>query len=476
MISREYFKERVLHWDAVASIPSGQRNCGRSYRNRLQRVYQQLIVTSPRILEVGCGNCDLLVAQDSPFAVGIDFSMKMLKIARDHYPDVHLVQADAHALPFSRSSEFDAVILSDLVNDVLDVLAVLKSIGSLCKRTTRIYINTYSRLWEPVLKLASLLRLSKPNLPQNWITIDDLENILSLTGFEVIRTWQEVLLPLSIPVLDAFFNRFLVRFWPFRHLAVANLIAARKEPSREELPDSPSVSVIIPARNEQGNIPQLFQRVPTLCDSMELIFVEGHSQDDTYHVIEQEIEKNPHVQAKLIKQTDIGKGNAVREGFELAQGEVLMILDADLSVPPEELNYFYEAISTCRAEFVNGVRLVYPMESEAMRFFNLIANKFFSYAFSWLLGQTVKDTLCGTKVLWKEDYDSISRNRAYFGDFDPFGDFDLLLGAAKLNLKILDLPVRYHSRSYGQTNIDRWSHGILLFKMAYQAALRLKFV
>ena len=476
MISHEYFEERVLHWDAVASIPSGQRNCGKSYQVRLKRVYQQLIITSPRILEVGCGSCDLLAAQGSHFAVGIDFSMKMLRVAQGNHPNVHLVQADAHALPFSRSSAFDAVILSDLVNDVLDVLAVLKSIGSLCKRTTRIYINTYSRLWEPVLKLASQLRLSKPNLPQNWITIDDLENMLNLTGFEVIRSWQEVLLPLSIPVLDTFFNRFLVRFWPFRHLAVANFITARKLPSQEELQDYPSVSVIIPARNEQGHIPQLFQRIPTLCDSMELIFVEGHSQDDTYQVIEQEIENNPHILAKLIKQTDIGKGNAVREGFELAQGEVLMILDADLSVPPEELNYFYEAVSTGKAEFVNGVRLVYPMESEAMRFPNLIANKFFSYAFSWLLGQTVKDTLCGTKVLWKEDYDSIAGNRAYFGDFDPFGDFDLLLGAAKLNLKILDLPVRYHSRSYGQTNIDRWSHGILLFKMAYQAALRLKFV
>jgi glycosyltransferase involved in cell wall biosynthesis len=264
--------------------------------------------------------------------------------------------------------------------------------------------------------------------------------------------------------------------WPFRHLALTNLIAARFGPTPIEFSDNPSVSVIIPARNEQGHIPSLFERIPRLSDSMELIFVEGHSQDDTYLEIEREINNNPHMPARLIRQSEIGKGNAVRDGFELATGDVLMILDADLSVPPEELRYFYEAIVSGKAEFINGVRLVYPMESEAMRFVNLIGNKLFCYVFSWLLGQNVKDTLCGTKVLWREDYHSIARNRAYFGDFDPFGDFDLLLGAAKLNSKILDLPVRYHSRSYGQTNIHRWSHGLVLFKMAGYAALRLKFV
>ena len=153
-----------------------------------------------------------------------------------------------------------------------------------------------------------------------------------------------------------------------------------------------------------------------------------------------------------------------------------MILDADLTTPPEELPKFYEAIATNKAEFVNGSRLVYPMEKEAMRFLNLVANKFFSLAFSWLLGQSIKDTLCGTKVLWKRDYEQIAANRAYFGNFDPFGDFDLLFGAAKLNLKILDLPIRYRERTYGTTNIQRWKHGWLLLRMVLFAARRLKFI
>jgi glycosyltransferase involved in cell wall biosynthesis len=236
------------------------------------------------------------------------------------------------------------------------------------------------------------------------------------------------------------------------------------------------VSVIVPTRNEAGNIPQIFARIPEMGRGTELIFVEGHSRDDTYTVIENEMARQSDRQCKLFRQTGIGKGDAVRSGFAHASGDVLMILDADLTVPPEDLPRFYEALHSGKGEFVNGVRLVYPMEEYAMRFLNLIGNKFFSLAFSWLLGQPVKDTLCGTKGLWKADYEKIAANRAYFGDFDPFGDFDLLFGAAKLNLKIVDLPIRYRQRTYGTTNIQRWKHGWLLLKMIGFAAWRIKFV
>jgi glycosyltransferase involved in cell wall biosynthesis len=208
----------------------------------------------------------------------------------------------------------------------------------------------------------------------------------------------------------------------------------------------------------------------------ELVFVEGHSSDDTYATIESEIARHPTWQCQLIQQTGKGKGDAVRLGFERARGDVLMILDADLTVAPEDLPRFLDALQSGKGDFINGVRLVYPMEKQAMRFFNLIGNKLFSLAFSWLLGQSIKDTLCGTKVLRAADYRRIAAQRAYFGDFDPFGDFDLLFGAAKLNLKIIDLPIRYRERTYGTTNIQRWRHGWLLLQMVLFAARRIKFV
>ena len=294
--------------------------------------------------------------------------------------------------------------------------------------------------------------------------------MLLLAGFDVIRNTQEILWPLP---LGGFANRFLVRLWPFREMALSNLVIARPMPERAPLP---IVSVLIPARNEAGNIKSIFERTPQMGRETELVFVEGHSKDDTYAAIEREIAANPSTPSLLLRQTGIGKADAVRAGFAQARGDILMILDADLTVPPEDLPRFYEALVSGTGEFINGVRLVYPMEKEAMRTLNFLGNKFFSLAFSWLLGQPIKDTLCGTKVMWKSDYEKIAANRSYFGDFDPFGDYDLIFGAAKLNLKIIDLPIRYRERTYGSTNISRWKHGVLLLRMVAFAARRIKFV
>jgi glycosyltransferase involved in cell wall biosynthesis len=281
-----------------------------------------------------------------------------------------------------------------------------------------------------------------------------------------------------VPLLSGLANRALVKLWPFSLAALTNFVIARPASlaARTTFAEQPLVSVIVPARNEAGNIESIFARVPEMGQGTELVFVEGHSEDDTYQAIERAIAKHPKRRARLLKQEGRGKGDAVRLGFANAGGEILMILDADLTVPPEDLPRFYDALVSRRGEFVNGVRLVYPMEHQAMRFLNLLGNKFFSIVFSWLVGQPIKDTLCGTKALWKRDYDLIAANRAYFGDFDPFGDFDLLFGSTKLNLKIVDLPIRYRERTYGATNINRWQHGWLIARMVVFAARRIKFV
>jgi hypothetical protein len=341
--------------------------------------------------------------------------------------------------------------------------------------TTRLIINTYSRLWQLPRQIAELLHLAKPQLNQNWLTKEDLTNLLYLSGFETIRIFPEIMWPVRSPGVDYLCNRYLIKLGLFSWMGITNFLVARPRP--ESSSDTHfSVSVIVPARNEAGNIRRIFEETPEMGAGTELIFVEGHSGDDTYQTIQRELEQHPHRNAKLFQQTGRGKGDAVRLGFAKASGDVLMILDADLTVPPEDLPRFYEAWRSRKGEFVNGVRLVYPMEDRAMRFFNLLANKSFCWAFSWLLGQTVKDTLCGTKVLSKHHYAMIAANRSYFGDFDPFGDFDLLFGAAKYNLKIIDMPIRYRERIYGSTNIQRWRHGWILLQMVLLAMWKLKFV
>jgi glycosyltransferase involved in cell wall biosynthesis len=314
-------------------------------------------------------------------------------------------------------------------------------------------------------------------LRQNWLSPEDTVNILRLSGFEVIQRRREFICPFPIPLLARFCNRVLVRFWPFYHIALANFyVAARNDTVRCNRKHAPKVSVVVPSRNEAGNISHLFERIPEMGAGTELLFVEGGSTDTTYQEIERCLKRYAHRNASLLRQDGTGKGAAVRTGFSVATGDILMILDADMTVAPEDLPRFYEALIRNRGEFINGVRLVYPMEHRAMRFCNYLGNKFFSLAFSKLLGQPLKDTLCGTKVLWKQDYEKIAHNRRYFGDFDPFGDFDLLLGAAKLNLKIVDMPVRYRERTYGETNIRRWHHGAILFKMLTFAARKILFV
>jgi SAM-dependent methyltransferase len=469
----DYTRLRRLHWDSVAAWLDSHGRYSRCYHSRLESVYQHLVPPGSKILEIGCGLGDLLAALKPSIGVGIDISQEMVRRASQRHPECNFIQADAHFPCFQGA--FDVIILSDLLNDLWDVQLTLARIHPLCDIHTRVIINTYSRLWEMPLAFVERLGLAKPNLYQNWLTVGDLANLLSLTGFEAIRHWTEILVPIPIPFLTKFANKYVCRFWPFDQLCLTNFILAR--PICPRFPENePSVSVVIPARNEAGNITQIFERLPDMGSRTELIFVEGHSVDDTYRVIEQCAQKYFYRKCKIIQQTGKGKGDAVRLGFSHAEGDILMILDADLSVQPEDLPRFYEALTANKSDFVNGVRLVYPMEEEAMRFFNLLGNKLFSMAFSWLLGQDIKDTLCGTKVLWKADYEKISANRSNFGDFDPFGDFDLIFGAAKLGLKIVDLPVRYKSRTYGKTNIQRWKHGWLLFKMMVIAVRRLKFV
>lgn len=469
-----YRETRIAGWNRSAQAQEPWSLCRGYYHRRLAQIYQFLVAPGQRVLEIGCGQGDLLAALKPATGVGVDFSPEMLLQAGKRHPHLRFIQADAHELTLDET--FDVIILSDVINDLWDVQMLFDRLHPLTTPATRLILNVYSHLWEQPIRLAQHLGMATPTLPQNWLTVEDIAGLLNLAEFETIRSWKEILWPIPTPLVNTLCNRYIVKLWPWCHLALTNFIVARPQAQRRALKEEPLVSVIIPARNEAGNIGRIFQEIPEMGRVTELVFVEGHSNDDTYAAIERAIAAHPQRRCRLMKQTGIGKGDAVRLGFAEAAGEIVMILDADLTVAPADLPRFYEALRSGKGEFINGVRLVYPMEKQAMRFLNLFGNKFFSLAFTWLLGQPIKDSLCGTKAMWKKEYDRIAANRRYFGDFDPFGDFDLLFGAAKLNLKILDLPVRYRERTYGTTNIQRWKHGWLLLRMVLFAAGRIKFI
>jgi len=478
-VESRYRNARMAHWDSVVARKTDPERIGAFYHRSLEHYYQMMVQPGLRVLELGCGGGDLLAALRPSFGVGVDFSAEMIKIARSRHPECQFIEADIHdsALMGQATEEpFDVIILSDLINDLWDVQTVFENMRRWCHPRTRIIINFYSNLWKMPLGLVKRLGKGADLLPQNWLAQNDVVNLLRLAGFEAVTDRSKILLPLPLAFLSVFFNRFLANIVPFRWFCLTNFIVARPAAVRDAVKPHPSVSVVVAARNEAGNIEHILRRVPKLGSRTQIVFVEGHSSDNTYETIEAQIKLHPEKDISLYRQTGKGKGDAVRLGFQKADGDILMILDADMTVPPEDLPRFVDAIASGKGEFVNGVRLVYPMEDQAMRFFNILGNKFFSLAFSWLLEQPIKDTLCGTKVMWREDYQHLSANRAYFGDFDPFGDFDLLFGAAKLNLKIVEMPVRYRSRTYGDTNIDRWRHGWMLLKMVIFAARRIKFI
>ena len=440
------------------------------YHRTIEKQYRMIIPEGSTVLELGCGTGDLLNAVKPGVGYGIDFSEGVIIQAKNKYPGLTFHHADA--ADFTCDIRFDYVIMSDLLSSLWDIQEVIRNLRNLIHPRTKVIFSSYSYIWEPLLRFAEFTGLKAKQPLQSWLTVSDIAGLLNLEEFEIVKVGKKLLFPIYLPVINLIFNTFLANIPGFNSFCLINMITARPVFRKDE---QYPVSIIVPARNEKGNIENAIKQTPEFGTHQEFIFIEGHSGDQTWEEILRVRDAYPEKDIKALKQSGKGKGNAVREAFEEASGEILMILDADLTTPPEDMPKFYEALSMNRGEFINGCRLVYPMEKDAMRFLNFLANKFFGWFFSYILGQRLKDTLCGTKVLFKKDYELIKANRKYFGDFDPFGDFDLIFGAAKLNLKITEVIVRYREREYGSTQISRFRHGILLIRMSLFAARKIKF-
>ncbi len=483
---RDARNARRRAYDAVAPERDRWARRHHYYHTELERFFRLQIPEGISVLEVGCGTGDLLAALRPSIGVGIDISGLMIERARRKHPHLSFVQADAEALPLKQT--FDAVVLCNVIGDFIDVWSALRELRVVMRPDSRLVIAYYNFLWEPLIRAGERLGLKMPQLHQNWLSVAAIGNLLQLNGFEVIQQGYRILLPFGVPAVSTICNRLLAKLPLLKKLSLVNFVTARALAEPASAAGQPSCSVIIPTRNEAGNIEAAVERVPPLGSHTEIIFVDGDSTDGTVEKIEEQIERHRGAKdIKLIHQVPrgsragddgrmlaLGKGDAVRKGFDAATGDVLIILDGDLTVPPENLPMFVAALAEGRGELINGTRLVYPLERESMRLANMAGNKLFSLLFTWALEQPITDTLCGTKALLRRDYERIAANRGFFGDFDPFGDFDLLFGAAKLSLRIVDVPVRYQARTYGDVKIERWKHGLLLAKMWFLAVRKLK--
>jgi len=469
-------QDLIQHLDQEAANRDVWKKRNGYYHQEIESLCASLIPPNSRILEIGCSTGGLLAALKPSYGKGLDFSQRCIEIARTKHPHLSFDLDDAEDLRCQE--KYDIVVMSDLVGYLFDIWKAFRNLRQVTHPGTRVVITYYNALWEPILRAAQAMGLKARQEHQNWLSLDDIENQLNLNGYEVIRRGYRLLMPVRIPLLSRWVNRYAAALPGFRQLCLVEYLVARERGAGPAVStEAYTTSVIIPCRNESGNIEDAVRTVPRMGRQTEIIFVDGNSTDGTQALIEQQIQK--HKGAKdisLIHQgPGRGKGDAVRKGFQAAKGDFLFILDADLTVPASDLPKFFKAIAENEGELINGTRLVYPMQEDAMRFLNLLANKLFSLLFTWLLDQKIKDTLCGTKVISRRNYEALSANRSFFGDFDPFGDFDLLFGAAKLNLKIVEIPVRYRARTYGDTKISRFRHGLLLFRMCGIAMRKLKF-
>jgi len=444
------------------------------YHGEHYKYLKFLIPEGCRILDLGSGLGRLLDELKPTRGVGVDISENMVDLARAAYPDLEFFAGNIEDPEIFNNIEgtFDYIILSNTVGYLEDIAELFESLHKFCDRDTRIVIGHYSWLWEPTLWLAEAFGLRMPRPKVNWLSPNALKELLKLTDFDPIKTEWRQLLPRRMFGLGTLLNRYVASLPGIRRACLQNYLVARS--SRRQGLEEPSATVVIPAKNEAGNIEPAITRMPDFCADLEIIFVEGGSGDDTAAEIERVIGAYPQYDIKFLKQESRGKWPAVKQGFDAARGDILMILDADLTMPPEDLPKFYRALVDGKGEFINGSRMVYPQEVEAMRTLNRWANSTFSLLFTWLLNQRFTDTLCGTKVITKANFRKIEKYCGEFEEYDPFGDFYLIFGAQKQNLKIIEVPIRYKARQYGETQISRFAHGWQLLRMVVFAFRRLK--
>ena len=469
-------KNHLEHFEDIAQTYDRQRKKQSYYYAYIQRWLSYIVPAGKSIIELGSAGGEQVMSLKPEHAVGIDFSPRMLKMAQDRHPQGRWILHDLTTPLPPIASNFDYVIATDLLGYLQDIQGTMEQVADkLCQPETRVVLTKTNPFWGPIFRLASVFGLAQPRRYSNWLTRQQTEMVLGLAGLEVVQKGKFMLCPIGIPGIAFVFNRILSHLPGINRLAMVEYFICRKAPP-VKYAEAPSVSVIIPARNEKGNVRAALQRMPRFPGKLEVIFVEGHSKDETWNEIQQVLKETWPFEVRAFQQTGKGKGDAVRVGFAQAKNDILMILDADLTVMPEELPRFYHLLANRRGEYVQGTRLIYPMEQEAMRPLNWIGNKTFAAIFSLLLGQTMSDSLCGTKCMWRKDYERLAAGRVFFGDFDPFGDFDLIFGSAKLGLKIQEVPVHYKSRVYGETQINRFRDGMLLFRMCWFAAKKMFFL
>jgi SAM-dependent methyltransferase len=463
--ARQKARAQVLsaYYDGLADNWELYRERNRYYHRTLFSLFRTYVPEGMSVLELGCATGDLLAAVRPRRGVGVDLSERMVEKARRKYPAFEFVKADAAF--FDTSERFDCILINNALEYSEDIQRLFANCSRLLKPRGRVLISTLNPLWSPLLRIGERRRLCTPDTSRNFVTGNDASNLLRLCGFETVKLTRRMLFPRRVPLFAPLVNVVAAHTPVLRRLCLAEFVVARPiTPSGREH----SVSVVVPCYNEAANVEECVRRVPPMGADTEVIVVDDGSRDGTAGLVRPEL--NPAVDVRCISyQPNRGKLHAVRAGFAAARGDILMILDADMTVPPEDLAAFYAPLRRGLADFVNGTRLIYPMATGSMKLQNFVGNKLFSILVSWLIGIHLSDTLCGTKAFFRDDYHHFQMG------YDPWGDFDLLFGAAQCTSKFVEVPIHYQERRAGQSKMKAVRHTLALLRACWVGFWRVKY-
>ncbi len=433
------------------------------YHNLLRQIFKKYIPEGSKVLQIGYGLGDALAALYPQKAMSIDEEEELIDISKRRFPSIQFSKAKPEEMIVK--GKYDYVIIPNSVAHFYDIQTVLEKTSKAMGKNSKIIMTATNPRWEQIFSLLEKFNLKRPEKPRNWLSLEDLKNIFEISGYEVEESGYSIIIPSHIPFLSNKINNLIKGNGFFARFCVEQYIVAKKAKLGKE--KKLSCTVVIPCYNEEENIKQAIETVPKMGTKTEVLVVDDGSSDKTVQVVKRVMKKNKNL--KLISyKPNQGKGYAVKKGFDAVVTDTMMIQDADMTVPPEELPRFFNLIAEGKADFVNGTRLIYPMEEQAMRNLNMIGNVVFGHVFSWLLGERITDTLCGTKALFRKDYGKIKMSGK------SWGDFDLLFGAAENKLKIVEMPVHYKKRIAGESKMKVVQHGLSLLKMSFIGFWRLK--
>ena len=356
------------------------------------------------------------------------------------------------------NKKYQRIILTDVVENYDDVFALLNIVSNLLTIDGKLIISSINTKYLILSRTLEFLKLKDSNENTSYIHVKKIRNITSGVGLEYQKFYTKQLFPFSFFYVGNVINKIMEIISFQLNLGIKTYIIFRPAIITNS---KNSKSIIIPAKNEEGNLVELVSRIPKF-ENTEIIFSYGKSKDNTLKVMKQITQSNKLFKFKLVKQTKNGKANAVWEALNVVENDLIAILDADISVDPETLSDFFDIIEKNNADFVNGTRLIYDMEKNSMRFLNRIGNRFFQFFISKIIKEALTDSLCGTKVFKKSYLNDLYFWQNIFGKKDPFGDFDLIFAAAYSGQKIVEMPIVYRERKYGTTQIARFKDGFKL--------------